>query len=74
MARALQIAILKAATSHFGDPLMWAGFIHVGGMGSRSLSDVRGNANDEEDSKKTDDESGALEDETWEQDSTPNST
>lgn len=52
MARALQIAILNATTSHPGDPLMWAGFIHVRGMGSRSLSNVRSDANDEEDSKK----------------------
>ena len=48
VAQALHIAILTT-TSFPQDPLMWAGFIHVGGMGSRSLADVRGNADDKED-------------------------
>lgn len=49
VAWALQAAIFTTATSYPNDPLMWAGFIHVGGMGSQSLADVRGNADDEED-------------------------
>lgn len=48
VARALQTAILATASKYPDDPLMWAGFIHVGGMGSLSLADVRGNADDEE--------------------------
>ncbi|MCJ1224402.1 hypothetical protein MMC12_001047 [Toensbergia leucococca] len=64
VARALQTAILVTGSSYPGDPLMWAGFIHIGGMGSRSLADVRGNADDdnEEDWTSTDDEIYASED------------
>ena len=36
VARALQMAVLTTACKHPADPLMWAGFIHVGGMGSLS--------------------------------------
>lgn len=62
VARALQMAVIMTAASYPDDPLMWAGFIHVGGMGSQSLADVRGNADDEENWVTTDDESGVSED------------
>ena len=73
VARALHLAICTTATSYPDDPLMWAGFIHVGGMGCRTLADVRGNPDDEEDWISTDDESVPSGDEIWEEDSTSDS-
>ena len=73
VARALHLAICATATSYPEDPLMWAGFIHIGGMGCRTLADVRGNPDDEEDWISTDDESVPSGDEIWEEDSTSDS-
>ncbi|KAI4258686.1 MAG: hypothetical protein LQ352_001112 [Teloschistes flavicans] len=48
VARALQVAVLITAGDWKGDPLTWAGFIHIGGMGSNSLADVRGDEDNED--------------------------
>lgn len=61
VAPALYFAVLTAAGAPLDDPLAWAGFIRVGGMGSRSLGDVRGSADDDENWVTTDDESAASE-------------
>ncbi|KAI4205107.1 MAG: hypothetical protein LQ350_000734 [Teloschistes chrysophthalmus] len=57
VARALQVAILITSGDWRGDPLTWAGFIHIGGMGSKSLADVRDGEDDEEVSTTADSES-----------------
>ncbi|KAI9753765.1 MAG: hypothetical protein M4579_004999 [Chaenotheca gracillima] len=61
VARALQIAVLLAAVEYPEDPLMWAGFIHIGGMSSQPLEGVDEDVEVVEDSDDgwvtTDDES-----------------
>ncbi|KAL8737428.1 MAG: hypothetical protein Q9181_001674 [Wetmoreana brouardii] len=49
VARALQLAVTVVAADWREDPLTWAGFIHVGGMGSATLEDVRDEKTDNDD-------------------------
>ncbi|KAL9580920.1 MAG: hypothetical protein Q9212_004201 [Teloschistes hypoglaucus] len=63
VARALQVAIIITSGDWHGDPLTWAGFIHIGGMSSNSLADVRDGEDDEEVSTTADSESGKSGDE-----------
>ncbi|KAL8770821.1 MAG: hypothetical protein Q9203_001941 [Teloschistes exilis] len=57
VARALQVAIIITSGDWRDDPLTWAGFIHIGGMSSNSLADVRGREDDEDVSTTADSES-----------------
>ena len=59
VACALHVAVIITAGDWRGDPLMWAGFIHIGGMGSGSLANVRGDSdNKNDDSGDENDDSG----------------
>lgn len=55
MAQALNIATIAAVMDNPGDPMMWAGFIHIGGMASHSLAKMRGNEDEDEESASTTD-------------------
>ena len=40
VAQALHIATIEAASRYVNDPLMWAGFIHIGAMGGDASDDA----------------------------------
>ncbi|KAL9594363.1 MAG: hypothetical protein Q9219_007077 [cf. Caloplaca sp. 3 TL-2023] len=61
VARALQVAVTVVSGDWRGDPLTWAGFIHVGGMGSATLKDVREDESDDDEKVAMDMEDLKLE-------------